>query len=138
MVNHPNRRRRAIYATRDFNSNGCGTINRNAVINKFATTDAAREYLLAGYDPTEWDTIDAVIAPCTDYGDAWIKSISRPTIGCHWIAPFSYNQLRIERPGQHPGGKFYWITPVVDVLVLGEIQEIGGAAFAAVTPILEV
>lgn len=112
--------RKAIYATRDFDN---GHVSQDASISKFATLEAARAFLLEGYDPKEWDIDSAVIEPCPDFGDCWIKSNGRPKIGTPWIAPFSYTQVRVERPGQHPGGNRYWTTPIVDVLVIAEIRE---------------
>ena len=51
------------------------------------------------------------------FGDCWIKSTQAP--GDHWsTSPFSIDDLDVLRPGQHPGGDFYWVTPKANVLVL--------------------
>ncbi len=33
------------------------------------------------------------------------------------LAPFTYNDVIVQRPGTHPGGREYWLTPWRDVLV---------------------
>lgn len=123
MVNHPNRRP-AIYATRDADD---GKISRVATIQKFATIEAAREWLLSPYDASEWDVSSAVIEP-GGYGDCWMKWAKAPRVGNpgsgDGYAPFTYRQLSVQAPGEHPGGRFWWITPLVDVLVVSEIREV--------------
>lgn len=108
-----------IYATIHFDGE---RIEQDATIHKFKTMDEARAYLLSGYDPADWDHASAVIKPA-DFSDCWIKSMAKPRIGTSWIAPFSYTQLTIQSPGQHPGGSGYWTTPAVDVLVVSKILE---------------
>lgn len=108
-----------IYATIHFDGE---RIEQDATIHKFKTMDEARAYLLSGYDPADWDHTSAVIKPA-DFSDCWIKSNGKPRIGVSWIAPFSYSQLTVKHPGQHPGGSGYWITPAVDVLVVAKIFE---------------
>ena len=110
-----------FYATRDSDAD---RISPNAEISVFTTLEAAKEWLM---EPLvncgdDYDLGSAEIGP-GDFGDCWIKSVDRPKIGTRWLSPFSYTQLRIERPGQHPGGKFYWTTPTVDVLVVADIRE---------------
>jgi hypothetical protein len=51
------------------------------------------------------------------FGDCWIKSTEPPAP--HWkTAPFSIDDLDVLRPGQHPGGNSYWVTPRAEILVL--------------------
>lgn len=99
-----------FYATRD-SEDGC--ISQEAHIVKFATRAAAEEYLRAGYDPAEW----SVDVQNGSFGDCWIKAVNAPKVGDHFIAPFSYTQLVVVRPGQHPGGRQFWIEPRCEVLV---------------------
>jgi hypothetical protein len=117
-------RARAFYATQDAAD---GKIFRDATIRKFATEAEARAYLLQGYDPKEWDLSTAEIGP-GDYRDCWMEWMKAPRVGNpgagDGYAPFTFNQLFIQHPGQHPGGRFWWITPAVDVLIITEIHEI--------------
>ena len=112
---------KAIYATRNYD-NG---IRENACIAKFASIEAAREWLLAPYIGGGWDMSTAKVAPSREWGDCWIKSNGAPAADSSWIAPFSLSQLYIERPGQHPGGRRYWTTPHshIDIYVVSEIRE---------------
>jgi hypothetical protein len=116
-----------FYATHD--SDGL-YITENANIVAFNNRDAAVAYLLQSYDPKWWDHASAVVEPGS-FGDCWIKSQKPPAVGESWITPFSRSQLRVERPGQHPGGKRYWTTPAVDVLVVSRIDEIDQQGEAA-------
>ena len=111
--------RLTCYATQDY---GDGRIQSDAKIVKFATVDAAREWLLAPYRAAGWDLATAVIEAGT-WGDCWIKSVGRPRAGDPWIAPFSFGQISTQSPGEHPGGRFYWTTPTVEVLIVSEIHE---------------
>lgn len=88
-------------------------IDQNAHIAKFETRDAAEEYLRSAYDPSEW----TVEIETGFFGDCWIKTMNAPKIGDSFLSPFSYAQLSIRAPGQHPGGKQYWIEPRSDVLI---------------------
>ena len=109
-----------FYATNDQNSDG--RINRDAAIEKFATEAEARAYLLRGFDPREWDRETAVIAP-GNFSDAWMKWTVAPRADSAGHEPFSFSQLDVRAPGQHPGGRFWWITPRPDVLTVVEIRE---------------
>jgi hypothetical protein len=111
---------RKIYATHDHN--GYGGITLDATIEVFESEAAAREWLLAPYRDGGWDINSAVI-DAGQFGDCWIKSVDAPSVGTPWISPFSFNQVRVERPGRHPGGRFYWTTPRPDVLVVASIKE---------------
>ena len=109
-----------FYATRDFDGE---RITRNADIRRFNTEAQAREYLLAPYaNAGEWDIATAEIGPGS-FSDCWIKTLDAPRVGTHWIAPFSYSQLYVQHPGEHPGGRMHWTTPTPDVLVVLGIKE---------------
>jgi len=112
-----------IYATRDADG---GKIGRDATIAKFVTEEAAREWLLSPYRDGGWD-MDSAVIEAGDYGDCWLKWMHAPRVGNpgagEGYAPFSFNQLFIQAPGEHPGGRFWWITPRVDVLTVSEIRE---------------
>jgi hypothetical protein len=99
-----------FYATLDSED---GSIQEDAHIVKFDTRAEAEAYLRDGYDPAEW----AVDIKDGGYSDCWMKFQNAPRVGDAALAPFSYTQLSILRPGQHPGGKQYWITPRSEVLV---------------------
>lgn len=115
-----------IYATRDAED---GTISENAHIQAFATEDEARRWLLAGFDDSEWDLAGA------EFGDGrcddcWIKVHSKPEIegdrlvaGICDFSPFLADELIVQAPGQHPGGRAWWIQPSPPVMVLTSIQE---------------
>lgn len=107
-----------VYATHDSED---GYINQNASIFAFDTEAAAREYLLGAFDADDWRQETAVIK-AGRYGDAWIKVHSAPADDAHYFAPFSRGQLRIARPGQHPGGRAWWIEPSAPVLVVASIE----------------
>lgn len=99
-----------FYATRDSED---GSIHQDAHIEKFASRAEAEAYLRNGFDHSEW----AVDVEDGRYGDCWVKFQNAPRVGDASLSPFTYNQLSILAPGQHPGGKQYWITPRVEVLV---------------------
>ena len=109
-----------FYATLDHDGE---RIKEGASIAKFNTLEAARDYLLSVYGD-EWDRSTAKIE-AGSFGDCWFKKYQgAPKVGEACFAPFSYPQLYIQRPGQHPGGKAYWVTPRPDVLVVSAISEI--------------
>jgi len=108
-----------IYATTD---NDCARISDNAAICAFKTEAEARAYLLSGYDAADWDHAAAVIEP-GHFGDAWYKFYSWRPGDEERFAPFTAEQLYIQRPGQHPGGRAWWITPRPEVLVISAIAE---------------
>lgn len=99
-----------FYATNDSED---GHINQDAYIAKFETLAEAEAYLRSGYDPSEW----TVEIEAGFFGDCWIKTMNAPKIGDNFLSPFSYTQLSVRAPGQHPGGKQFWIEPCVDVLI---------------------
>lgn len=127
-----------FYATIDADVNvRCGAgvfesrIAENATIAGFNTRAEAEEFLLSPYKRGGgWD-LDSAKIGTGRYGDCWIKTFDEPKIdgsqlvaGLCDFAPFSANDLRIERPGQHPGGRRYWVTPQPDVLVVEYIADI--------------
>lgn len=99
-----------FYATLDSEA---GHINQNAYIAKFKTREEAEEYLRSTYDPSEW-TVEVEEG---FFGDCWIKAHDKPKVGADYLSPFSFTQLSVRAPGQHPGGFGYWIEPRVDVLI---------------------
>jgi hypothetical protein len=108
-----------FYATRD--SDGL-FISQDADIRAFNSREDAVQYLLSSYG-SEWNK-DGVVIEAGSFGDCWTKSHEAPRVGGHRFSPFSYTQLIIQRPGQHPGGKMFWTTPSPDVLVVSRIDEI--------------
>ena len=106
-----------FYATRDFDD---GSIKQDATIAAFDTTSEATSYLLAGFSPTDWNHSTAIIE-AGEFGDCWIK-IYGPLKNVD-TAPFCTRDLFIQSPGQHPGGKATWITPLLPVLVVSRIDE---------------
>jgi hypothetical protein len=109
-----------FYATRDADGRD---IQRDADISVFATKAEAEAFLREPYTAGNgWDE-GSVVIEVGQFGDCWIKSMEAPKVGQSWIAPFSYMQLLIQRPGEHPGGKMYWTTPRPDVLVVSHVRE---------------
>lgn len=108
-----------IYATTDSED---GRISSSADILAFETEAAAREYLLSAYPTDEWDHATAVIEPGR-FGDCWIKVHSAPGDDEPYFAPFTRDDLIILAPGQHPGGKAWWIEPRERVLIVASISE---------------
>lgn len=110
-----------IFATID---NEGAFINENADIIAFETIEAAREYLLRSYDATEWDRETATIE-AAEIGDCWVRFWSEPTSEqLEEVARkngMKADDLHIDRPGQHPGGKVWWVSPRVEVLVVSAI-----------------
>ena len=110
-----------IYATADAEG---GHISQNATIHAFASEREARAYLLDGYDAADWRLETAEIGAGT-FGDCWIKVHSAPRIvgdklfaGLFGCTPFKADQLIVRSPGEHPGGRAWWIEPSDEVLVL--------------------
>ena len=109
-----------VYATLDADTDG--SIHLNADIYRFGSVIEARAWLLAPYDPAEWNLAAAKIGPGR-FGDCWIRTIDPVRVGASLLNPFTYTQVRVARPGQHPGGRDYWVTPAVDVLTVTYIEE---------------
>lgn len=110
-----------VYATIDYDGD---VIERDAHISVFDSREDAVAFLSQSYTrESGWDPESIVIGPA-DFADCWIKSPEPPRVGTRWLAPFSYTQISIKRPGEHPGGKVYWITPKPDILVVKSIREL--------------
>jgi len=114
-----------FYATVD---NDGDRINDSADIVAFETEAQAREWLVDFYDRADWKRETAVIEPGR-FGDCWIKTYSEPKtekgkliVGAFDCEPFGVEQLYIASPGQHPGGRVWWISPRVEVLAVTSIQ----------------
>lgn len=103
------------YATRHEDG---GKIEQDAEIHAFATEAEMRDFLLAPYEPE--DLVGIEIGP-GEFGECWFKSVMEPD-GLS-VGPFSLDEVRVLWPGGHPGGNFFWVTPVVDVHVLLDVDE---------------
>lgn len=112
-----------VYATTDYDGE---RISENADILAFDTHEEARAYLLAGYDSRDWDLASAEIRHGR-WSDCWIKAMSDPGDDPSYIGPFAQSDISVQHPGTHPGGRFWWITPDPDVLVLARINETASA-----------
>lgn len=95
------------YATTDHD--GWGLIDRDAMILKFRTLAEVVDYVRP--DGGEGSIQHGRFADC------WIKSLEAPRVGTHWIAPFRLHQVSVLRPGEHPGGDVYWVSPRENVIV---------------------
>lgn len=107
----------------------------NAGINVFNTEAEAIAYLLSPYPADQYRHETAVIGHGT-YSDCWIKTHDRPereddmlVAGLLDFAPFRADDLCVQGPGHHPGGRAWWITPYPPVLVIESIEPVedGGA-----------
>jgi len=106
------------YATLD---NEGHTIRQGAYIHAFATREEAEDFLFDANadsldDMEAWETPIKMSVEIGQWSDAWIKAHSEPSPGWN-IEPFTVDDLAVQRPGSHPGGNEYWITPRPDVLV---------------------
>lgn len=99
------------YATLDADGE---QIAQNAVILAFDTYEEARDYVESAYRDgmDEGETLGVQVG---DFGDCWLKLRSAPD--AEEIAPFDADNIIVQRPGQHPGGNVYWITPRSEILV---------------------
>lgn len=105
-----------VYATLDSEGD---RIERDAAIFAFPSLQQAREYLLDGF-PENWWRWETAAIEAGSYGDAWIKTLDYPAP--YVVEPFTLDECSIARPGEHPGGREYWITPRPDVLVVSHIE----------------
>jgi hypothetical protein len=48
-----------------------------------------------------------------EYGDTWLKMFNEPEVGDRALSPFSLKEVIVSNPGQHPGGRAYWVQPAV-------------------------
>ena len=53
-----------------------------------------------------------------DFGDCWLKRVDDPREDGQETATFDGIECRVQPPGSHPGGNFYWCTPVQPVFVV--------------------
>lgn len=101
-----------FYATMD--SDGF-LIRENAHVAAFETRKDAVDYLVAGCG------LDDPTIETGQFSDCWIKSHSSraPTADdlTAWGSPFAADDLNVQSPGEHPGGRAYWITPTPVILV---------------------
>ncbi len=104
-----------FYATNDFDGE---RIEENASIAVFDTRTAAEAFLRLPHE-RGGGLEDGEVLTIEDgaFSDCWIKSHRKPTVGDPMLDPFTYTDVYIQRPGQHPGGNVYWITPSREVLV---------------------
>lgn len=108
------------YATLD--SHDGGYIQENAHIVRFDSMAEVRDYLLQGYSPQDWN-LDTAVVGLGRFGDCWVRSLKAPRVGDRWLAPFGRAHVHVAGPGQHPGGRQYWITPKAKIWVLSYIEE---------------
>lgn len=108
-----------IYASMDSDD---GHIAENAYIQAFDTVEEARAWLSSPFDRDGgWDVATLQIGEGR-YHDCWVSTHTEPDLKQHYFAPFTPDQLRVQRPGQHPGGKAWWIEPSEEVLVVTHIK----------------
>lgn len=105
-----------IYATLDSEGD---RIDTNANIMAFDTREKAVEFLLSAYGAKYWDVANAIIGEGR-FGDYWIRTFYPP--GNVELEPFTFDQLSIRAPGQHPGGHWWWIEPSPPILIVEEIH----------------
>lgn len=107
-----------FYATHEFDGE---RISESADIFAFETLAEAEKFLRAPFG-SDWDMSDAKVKPGR-FGDCWIKTQQAPDLDARWLAPFAPDDLYVSGPGSHPGGRSWWITPGVDVLVITGARE---------------
>lgn len=104
-----------FYATQDFDGYH---IEENANIAVFDTREEAEAFTRLPHERggglEEGETLTVEVG---DFSDCWIKSHKKPRVGDYMLKPFSFTDVHIQNPGQHPGGTVYWLTPSRDVLV---------------------
>ena len=110
-----------FYATHDTEGD---KITAGANVSAFATRAEAEAFLLGMYGD-EWDKSQAEFKPgwFTDY---WFQTHKKPDFSgsiVGGIAPFAQHQLRVNGPGSHPCGPFYWIEPTPEILTVTGIFE---------------
>lgn len=99
-----------FYATLDFDE----TIAENAHVEAFDTRAAAEAYLRAPFSADEW----TVGIDDGRFSDCWIKLYSAPDFTLvRDFEPFGADDLIVRAPGQHPGGRQWWIEPRAEILV---------------------
>lgn len=90
-------------------------INEGADIVAFDTREQAEAWLRRSYEDglEEGETIRFEAGR---FADCWIKFPHAPDDGQE-IGGVPFEQLNVQAPGTHPGGRFWWITPRAEVLV---------------------
>lgn len=103
-----------VYATRD--ADGV-TIRENAPIRPFRTAAEAEEWLLAAHD---LEPGERPVVKVGEFGDCWTMCHRPPEldIGLGSWSPFTIEELIVQAPGTHPGGRMWWVTPRPPVLVV--------------------
>lgn len=106
-----------FYAATNHDGNGC--IDVNADIYAFDTREEAESFLLDPRDlsDNELEYLEFKIETGR-FSDCWRKYCTEPTPNSSFLDPFDFDDLYIAKPGEHPGGNVYWITPRPDVLVV--------------------
>lgn len=100
-----------FYATKDA-EDGC--IAQDADIFSFTSEAEARAFLSADYNPSEW----AWHFEAGYFGDCWVKCVHEPRPDSGLFAPFAVADLYVLGPGQHPGGRFWWVEPRPEILTI--------------------
>lgn len=93
-------------------------IAENATIYAMPDMDAALAWAKAHWKG--WDTSNAYLTPGR-FGDAWLRTYSPATVSGK-IGPFDLDDVSILPPGQHPGGRAYWVQPTQDVYILMGVE----------------
>jgi hypothetical protein len=108
-----------FYASKSYQA---GCIKENANIAAFSSIEDMRAYLLAPYDASQWIHDTAVIEPAP-FQDCWVKTYG--AFDRMDLTPFkSADEMSLQLPGSHPGGKATWITPACPIYVLVDITAI--------------
>ena len=100
-----------FYATQDFDGHH---IEENAEIAVFDSRAEAETYITAACHLEDGWTVAIEEG---NFSDCWIKSHRKPSVGDHMLKPFTFTDVYVARPGQHPGGNVYWVTPSREILV---------------------
>lgn len=106
-----------IYLT--FDAEGCH-IAKCAEISSHRDMDAA---LAAARNVYAYSDFEVAGLEPGSFGDCWIKLYSDPRTDDGKIAPhidtrpFTAQEMMVLAPGQHPGGRAWWIEPGVTVYV---------------------
>lgn len=106
-----------MYFTND--GNGDGTITESAVIFEATSKAAAYEAVRSQYEDGGWKGLNLTEGR---FSDCWEKFSANPSdLDCH--DPFTLDQLIIQKPGSHPGGQTFWVTPMEPVWVFEPVEE---------------
>ena len=104
-----------FYATGD---SANGIIAQNAKIEQFDSRAAAEAYLATLYVPGLADG-EGLAFETGDFEGCWVVRHDRKEVEALDYAegPFERDDLTIWPPGQHLGGKAWWVTPSPEVLI---------------------